>query len=333
MVDIAFDRRITSHMSAGMIAYVRNLETLLPHVAPDLSFAFTGHGDNFDRAEQLDLPFALARLRPRLAHIPSPFTPLFVPVPYVITIHDLIDLHFPQFGKSKVQPYYRTVVAFAARRARAVITDDPATGEDLVRFLGVRAKRIRVVPLGADLPKPLPPPMPHPRPYLLYVGNRRPHKNVATLVAAWASLPAELDVDLVLSGADDGDPALAPLRRAQGGPVYLGERSDAELVRWYRGAVAYVHPALREGFGLPLLEAMRAGAPVIAAHSALPRVLAPHAFGFEALDVEELRDLLRYALTEPAVFARSAAAAQAATHALTWENTARLTADVYRECW
>lgn len=329
-IDIAFDRRTTSHMSLGMTTYTRKLEALLPQVAPDLCFAFVGEGDNFDRAEQLDLPFTLARLRPRLAHIPTPFAPLLMPVPFVLTIHDLIDLEYPQFGKRRVGPYFRYGVGPLARRARVVITDDDATIGALHAHLGVDPTRVRVVALGVDAPVAAPV-APCERPYFLNVGNHRPHKNVAALVRAWAHLPAELEVDLLLTGTNDVGDAFVGLQRERGNLVFLGTRSDAELMAYYQAAAAYVHPALREGFGLPLLEAMRAGTPVIAAHGALPRVLAPHAYAFEPDDSEELGELLRSALTDPATFRRGASAAQAATAELTWERTASATAAIYRE--
>ncbi|MFN2461795.1 MAG: glycosyltransferase family 4 protein [Candidatus Velthaea sp.] len=329
--DVAFDRRVTSHMSAGMSAYVRKLAALLPRVAPDLSIAFVGDGDNFDLAEHVALPAALARLRPRLAHVPTPFAPLVIPVPYVLTIHDLIDLHYPEFAKRRVAPYYRLVVGRAARGARAVITDDAATVDDLERFLAVDPARVRVIPLGVDLPDPLPPPFAHDRPYFLFVGNHRPHKNLLTLVRAWAGLPEALAADLFLTGDDDVGEEFSRHGRAGGTIVFLGQPAEPDLIAYYRGAAAYVHPALREGFGLPMLEAMRAGVPVVAAHGALPRVLAPHAYGFDAGDAEELRALLERALADPPTFRRGAEAARAATGSLTWEHTARATAAVYRE--
>jgi alpha-1,3-rhamnosyl/mannosyltransferase len=330
-VDVAFDRRITSHMSAGMSLYVRKLAELLPRVAPDLRFAFVGAGDNFDLAEQVGLPLALAGRRPRLAHLPSPFVPFLVPVPFVLTIHDLIDLHYPQFGKRKVGPYYRYGVAPVARRARAVITDDAVTAADLERFLGVDPARIRVVPLGVEPPPAAFPARAGGPPYFLYVGNHRGHKNLATLVRAWAALPAALEVDLVLTGSDDVGEAFAGLTRARGKLVFTGVVSEAELAALYRGARAYVHPALREGFGLPMLEAMRAGTPVIAARSALPTVLAPYALPFAPEDSAELRVLLQQTLDEPASLAKLAQAASAATADLTWERTASATAAIYRE--
>ncbi len=329
-VDVAFDRRCTSHMSAGMTLYARKLAELLPRVAPDLSFAFVGGGDNFDAAEQIGLPLAILRLRPRLTHVPTPFVPFALPPRFVLTIHDLIDLHYPQFGKRKVGPYYRFIVGPVARRACAVITDDRATAGDLRRFLGVDPGRVRIVPLGVDLPVPSPAALEHARPYFLYVGNHRAHKDLATLVRAWSMLPAGLPADLLLTGAPD--PALANgFARTAGEIVFLGNPGDAQIAALYGAARAYVHPALREGFGLPMLEAMRAGAPVFAARSALPDILAPYAQVFDAGDVGELCALLTRALAEPEAFASAARAARAATAELTWDRTARATAEIYRE--
>jgi glycosyltransferase involved in cell wall biosynthesis len=328
MTAIAFDARETSHMSQGVLAYSRALRSWLPRVAPDLRIVPVGSGDNFDLAEQAGLPFALLRSGARLAHFPTLYVPRIVPIPYVVTIHDLIDLHFPQYVKRRVGPYVQWIVAPVARGARAVITDDDATVEDLQRFLRVDPKRVRVIPLGSDDAGEGVVPMTHGRPYLLYVTNRRPHKNIATLVRAWESLPAERELDLVLSGDDDGSVRGA---RERGTIVHLGQRPEAELRRWYAGAAAYVHPSLREGFGLPLLEAMRLGAPVVAARSALPRVLKAYAYGVDPRDALTFRAALLEVLDDPPAAAARAAAARAATRELTWERTAAATAAVYRE--
>ncbi len=152
MTDVAFDARETSHMSVGMRQYVAELAARIPRVAPELQFTTFGSGDNFDWGEQVAMPLEIARTRPRLVHIPSPFAPLVVPAPYVMTIHDLIDLNFPQWTKPKARWYFRVAVRHAARRARCVITDDRATAEDLVRFYGLEPERIAVIPLGVDVP-------------------------------------------------------------------------------------------------------------------------------------------------------------------------------------
>jgi len=328
MTAVAFDARETSHMSAGVLNYSRKLREWLPRVAPDVGVIPVGSGDNFDLAEQIGLPLAIARSGAKLAHFPTLFVPRFVPGAYIVTVHDLIDMHFPQFVKRHVQPYVRAFVAPVVRGARAVITDDEATVEDLERFLGVDPQRIRVIALGNDDPLDAPVPMERARPYVLYVGNRRPHKNLATLVRAWSELPPERRVDLVLSGAPD------EVLRAACGPgelVFLGEQTDEQLRRWYAGAAAYAHPALREGFGLPLLEAMRNGAPVVATRDAMPRILAAHAALVDAYDVGAWCAALTALLADPAAARATANAARNATRELTWERTARLTAALYRE--
>ena len=329
MIRLAFDARETSHMSAGVLNYSRKLREWLPRVAPDVTIVPLGSGDNFDLAEQIGLPVAIARSRAKLAHFPTLFVPRFVPAPYVVTVHDLIDLHFPQFVKRQVPPYVRALVAPVLRGARTVITDDEATVDDLERFLGVDARRVRVIPLGSDDPLDDPVPIGHPRPYLLYVGNRRPHQNLATLISAWSEIARDRAVDLVLSGPPDAAADVAA--PGPGQIVFLGDRTDEELRSWYAGAAAYAHPALREGFGLPLLEAMRNGARVVGSRAALPRVLASHAVLVDALDAGAWRAALAAVLADPAGARAAALAARAATRELTWERTARLTADVYRE--
>jgi glycosyltransferase involved in cell wall biosynthesis len=335
-VDVALDARETSHTSAGMLAYVRALRTLLPRVAPDLAVAEVGRGDNFDLAEQAGIPLALARMRPRLVHFPTPYVPRFVRTPHVVTVHDVIDLEFPQYAKRKVGPYWRYVVGPVLRGARAVITDDDATVALLERYLRVDPARVRVIPLGVDAPgEPASPdpsggaPAVRDRAYLLYAGNHRPHKDLETLVAAWASLPDGLAVDLVLTGEEE--PALRGAARAHGEMRFAGAVGERELWSLYRGAVAYVHPALREGFGLPLLEALRAGTPVVAAETAVPSVLKPYVHRYPPRGVAALRALLMRAFDEPASLRAEARLAREATAHLTWERTVRATAAVYRE--
>ncbi|HEX3463828.1 MAG TPA: glycosyltransferase family 1 protein [Candidatus Elarobacter sp.] len=328
--DVALDVRETSHTSAGMLAYVRALRSLLPRVAPDLRFAEIGSGDNFDLAEQTGIPLALARMRPRLVHFPTPYVPRFVPVPYVVTVHDLIDLEFPQYAKRKVGPYWRHVVGPVLRGARAVITDDDATVELLHRYLRVDPARVRVIPLGVDAPDPLPEPDAGRRRYLFYAGNHRPHKDLATLIAAWAPLAETHDVGLTITGEDE--PALRALADAAGGGLrFTGAVGEGELWGLHVGALAYVHPALREGFGLPVLEALRAGTPVIAAETAVPAVLKAFVHRYPAGDAVALRALLLRVVSSPESFLDEARAARAATLHLTWERTVRETAALYRE--
>ena len=324
MIDVAFDQRETSHMSIGMRQYVAELAARIPRVAPDLQFARFGSGDNFDWAEQVAMPFRVARMRPRIVHIPTPFTPLFIPAPYVMTIHDLIDLNYPDWTKPKARWYFGVAVRRAARRARCVITDDSATANDLVRFYGLDLARIAVVPLGVDVPDLEP--IRRPVPYVMYAGNRRPHKDLKTILAAWQAVDPRIELDLVLTGKEDE--ALTIPRRERGNVVFAGELPHAEVLRWMKGAQALVHAALREGFGLPLLEAVRVGTPVICAQTSVPDVLREHVLRFAPGDVRALAAAIERALRGE--LREQAQRAGDETAHLTWDHCAALTADVYR---
>ena len=323
--DVAYDARRTTHMSVGMQQYARELLARIPRLAPDLGFVAFGGGDNFDAAEQIAMPFWMLRERPRLVHFPSPFAPLTVPVPYVVTIHDLIDLHYPQWTKPKARWYYRKVIRRLARRARFVITDDEATAEDVQRFYGVEAGRIVVIPLGIDTSPVLP--VTHVRPYLIYAGNRRAHKDLGTLIEGWQRVDASRDLDLVLTGPEDLRLAAA---RERGRVVFLGELEHAEVLRWIAGASALVHAALREGFGLPLLEAASLGTPIVVAEGAVPRPLRPVVRTFVAEDAAGLARAIESALSQGR--GELVARAREVASGLTWDRCAQRTIEVYRRC-
>ena len=217
-----------------MKTYAREMVRRLPTAAPELRFSTFGGGDNFDLAEQAQIPLQLARERPRLAHFLSPFAPLATPVPYLVTVHDLIELQFPQHVKRKGVFFFRYVLRLILARARAVVTDDPKTVPELRRFLGVPAGKVRVVPLGVNETFRRRWPLePSPRPYFFYAGNHRGHKDLPTLFAAWSALPPELAADLVLTGFDDFGSALDAYRRERGQIVFAGNVDDEMLAQLY----------------------------------------------------------------------------------------------------
>lgn len=329
---IGLDARLTRQLSVGMKTYVRELTRRLPLVAPEYGYVSFDRGGNFGWDEQVRLPIAIARSGVRLIHYMSLYVPLLSPVPSVVTIHDLIHLRFPEYFKSKVGPYYRTVVRYACARARRVITDDEKTIDDLAGFLHVDPSKIRVVPLGVDDRFfEASPPHVASTPYLLYVGNHRAHKNLQTLFDAWSRLPDDLAVDLYVTGPDDFDGELERRRTATRSIVALGDVSAESLGSYYAGAAALVQPAFREGFGLPVLEAMASGCAVVATEGALPRVLADAAIMFESTNADQLRGSLERVLLEPELRARYVRAGRAAAAMLTWDRCARATAQVYAE--
>lgn len=329
---VALDARLTRQMSVGMKTYVRELAARLPAVAPDLHFTTFRQGANFSWDEQVRLPRAIRHSGAALTHFLSLYTPALPRRPYIVTIHDLIHLHFPQYFKSKVPLYYQTVVRFAATRAARVITDDERTIDDLQRFLGVPRERVCVVPLGVE-DRFLAPAEPFraPRPYLLYSGNHREHKDIPTLLAAWASLPERYEVDLYLTGPDDFGGALQRVSTASRRAIALGDVSEKEMPSYYAGAAALVHPALLEGFGLPLLEAMACGAPVVAARESVPGALAGAALTYPARDAGAARSAIQNILDDGSLRAKLVEEGRGRARTLTWDRCAIRTAEIYRD--
>lgn len=329
---VALDRRETRRMSAGMIRYARELAARLPLAAPDLEFDEIAGGGNFGFDENVRLPLDILRSGPDLTHYLCLHAPVLAPRPFVVTIHDLIHLRFPQYFKSTVGPYYRTVVRFQLRRAARVITDDERTVDDLVELLGVDRAKIRVIALGAsDVFFRETEPFQAPRPYFLYAGNHFAHKDLPTLARAWASLPSDLEADLYLTGDGDADELRSEFARERGSIVTLGEVTEEELARYYAGAVALVHPSLCEGFGLPMLEAMAAGVPVVACRDAVPAVIKDGVFAFAPRDTQAAAAAMQRLLIDEPLRRAVGAHARTLAEPYTWDRCAAETAQVYRE--
>lgn len=318
-----------------MLRYIEELLHWLPLVAPDLTFLPFAEGEVLSYGEQVALPMALRRCGAAFVHHLSLYAPVIPSIPAIVTIHDLIHMRYPRNFKPHVQPYYHLLVRMLCYRARRVITDDEKTVDDLVRYLGVSREKIRVVPLGVartfldprfdEAPEEATRAEP---PYLCYAGNHREHKDLATAIRAWAELPDEPRLDFVLTGEDDLAPEWPRLRRNGARLRFLGTLQDAQLASLLHGALALVYPSLCEGFGLPMLEALAVGTPVIASERAIPEVLRSHAIVFQAGDADALR---RAILTLPADDPQDQRVRRAYSANFTWERSARATAAVYRE--
>jgi len=249
-------------------------------------------------------------------------------IPTVVTIHDLVSILYPQFASPSAKLYGNRAQRRMAVLADIVICNSDDTANDVERCFGVPSSRIRVTPLGVDEVFFRPPRLPRlvSEPYVLFVGSEQPRKNLERLEQAMAILRGRgFPHLLVTAGADAWgrvDIGASFLRR-------VGNVSDEELVSLYAHSSCLAIPSLHEGFGLPALEAMAAGTAVVAANvAALPDVTGGAALLVDPLDPANIADGLERAITERASFIELGRRRAAE---FTWERTAALTADVYRE--
>ena len=194
-------------------------------------------------------------------------------IPQVVMVHDLRPISHPE--RSFQSLYFRSWVPPLLRSCRHVLTNSHFTAREIQRCTGLPDSRITVTPLGYDeqMFKPGPcPPGSKERPYLLHVGQQYPHKNLRRLIQAFAQLAARYpELRLVLAGKPHPTEtpvlkALVQELRLQGRVEFRSYVPYAELPDLYRGALAFVYPSLWEGFGLPILEAMACGTPVITSY-------------------------------------------------------------------
>ena len=262
------------------------------------------------------VPRVLRRLRPGLVHFQHVLPP-FLRAPAVVTVHDLSFERDPTVMSRTDRLVFRTLVPRAVRTARRVVTVSERTRQDLEELYRVPREKIVVIPNGVD---PRFSPGGEPRDYLLYVGAVQARKDPLAAVAA----ARESGLRLVVVGPEK-EPELARQLRAAGAEV-RGYVDDDELVQLYREAAALVFPSRYEGFGLPVLEAMASGTPVVATPDPAVQEVAGEAAVYAPRD--ELGDAVRVALTERP---RLAAAGLERARAFSWEAAARRTLALYEE--
>lgn len=329
---IGLDARVGRPISVGMATYMREVSNRLPSVAPQFEYVTYTQGQNLGYADQFTFPRAMRRDGIELAHFMSQYVPMFVQGPFLFTIHDLIHLRFLPMFRAYIGPYYNWVLKRNARKALRVITSDSRTVADLNHYLDVDPGKIRVVPLAPRERFRTPgPPHAAQRPYFINVGNHRTHKDIPTLLRAWAALPASYEVDLYLTGPDDLAGELQRYSSQNRMAIALGDVSDEALSSYYAGATALVHPAMLEGFGLPFVEAMASGCPVIATDTSTPDAVKSAALHFSVGGAEEASHHMQRLLDDAAFRARLVEEGRNVVASLTWDRTARETAGVYQE--
>lgn len=209
---------------------------------------------------------ALKRSMPEdLFYSPGYNTPLFSAAPFVFTIHDLSHVYCPENTSVAIQLYYATILKRACHRARTILTVSEFTRRQIAGWSGVPEQKIVNVGCGVDARY-----SPHgelyglPFPYLLCVSNRKPHKNEIRMVEAFAKATIDPAIHLVFTGRPTEELEQGIARHQITGRVdFLGPVSEERVPSLYRGAKALLFASLYEGFGLPVLEAMACGTPVV----------------------------------------------------------------------
>jgi glycosyltransferase involved in cell wall biosynthesis len=276
--------------------------------------------------------------------------PPFCPCPVVVSIHDLSFEHLPQTFKRRSRTQLRLTVRHSARRAARIISLSEHGRRDIIETYGITAERVTAIPLAA--PSHFAPVQDNRElqrvrhnygidgDYILTVGSIQPRKNLARLVQAYASLRGNKSADklpkLVLVGKSGWlyDDTLRALKETGVADtvVLTGYVPQEDLPALYSGALCFVYPSYFEGFGLPPLEAMKCGAPVIVGNkTSLPEVVGDAALTVDPFDVEAIASAMQRVIESPALREELSIKGQARAETFDWRETARKTLAIYQE--
>jgi alpha-1,3-rhamnosyl/mannosyltransferase len=366
MTHFVLDARTATPHFPGIGRYVTNLARAMePLLAPDEHLTILHDPDQrlaltastavrllpvgaspFSLAQQWALPRLLRHLSADLYHSAyflMPYAPSPEGVPTLLTVYDLIPLLLPQQSTLRARLLVRWAVRLALRAAQRVIAISEATRRDFLAHFRLQPEKIQAIPLAAD--PAFHPQLPDcvvaararyhlPERYLLYLGSNKPHKNLVRLVEAWALLQPQ-SMPLVIAGAWDDR---YPDARQRAGALslagqihWLGAVPEVDLPALYSGALLLVFPSLYEGFGLPVLEAMACGTPVVCSNSSsLPEVAGDAALLIDPLDTEKLAWTVRLALEDERLRQDLREKGLRRAQSFSWPRTAELSLMTYR---
>ena len=291
----------------------------------------------------LRLAAKLWRAKPDLTFVPAHTLPLFFPGRAIVTVHDLGFKRFPAAHPLAQRAYLDATTRYSQARADLIFADSQATAADLGAFYGTPARKIRVVYPGIDQTGS--PPRAQdvaavrakfqlPRRYFLFLGTLQPRKNIARIVAAftrWGATNNEYETALVLAGARGWlfeEAWLKGSRRV----ILTGYISEADKAALLAGAIALVFPSLYEGFGFPALEAMAAGAPVIASKtSSLGEIVGGSGILVDPLDTDAIAKAMGRLSSDAGLRRELRRLGYERAKQFTWSAAAKQALDAFRE--
>lgn len=260
----------------------------------------------YSMQEHSAIPVLLKKLGADLYYLPSYNAPVECPCKFIFTIYDLIHLRYPEslLKKFRNKLYYHVYVGPAAKRADAVVTISETSKKDIVEMLGVPEEKLSNCGVGISETfhsvRERETDSPNPRPYLLSVSNAKRHKDTITLVKAYQTLviQGQIDMELVLIGNQHKEVEEIALD-SDGRMKILTGLDDEAVARWMKHAELFVFTSLYEGFGLPPLEALACGTPVVSSDSpALKEALGECAFYYSTGNCQSLSEVVTGALND-----------------------------------
>jgi glycosyltransferase involved in cell wall biosynthesis len=284
---------------------------------------------------QFQLPKIYQKLKSQLLFSPIPEAPLYTNCRFIVMSHDMIPLRFPK-RFSPLTPYHLYYVPQVLNQAQHIICNSHATAKDLVEFFHIPSNKITPIPLAYDsshfqflnLPT---------RNYFLYIGRQDPYKNLQGLITAFSALPHRNDYELWLAGPYDK--RYSPLLETQTQELginhlvkFLNYVSYDELPIIINQALALVFPTLWEGFGLPVLEAMACGTPVITSNiSSLPEVAGDAAILINPYNIEEITAAMKIIINDSETRKQLSQKGLKRADQFSWEKTGSATVEVLKK--
>ncbi|MEP7098980.1 MAG: glycosyltransferase family 1 protein [Burkholderiales bacterium] len=283
-------------------------------------------GRPMDPFDPIRLSIALRRIpRGNVFFSPGYNAPFLSNQRFLFTVHDLNHIDRPENSSVPKRIYYALVLKRACLRAAKVLTVSEYARQRIIRWSGVPDQQVVNVGNGVDDAfTPGSPAASSGRPYFLCVSNRRPHKNESRVLSALAASGLPADVELVLTGPPtQGLNDEIRARGLDGRVRFTGTVSDEELAELYRGAIGLVFPSLYEGFGLPVVEAMACGTPVITSTTtALPEIAGDAALLVDPMRVDEIAEAMTRLHDDQALRIRLREAGLRRATQFTWSSVA-----------
>jgi glycosyltransferase involved in cell wall biosynthesis len=302
------------------------------------------HISIYSLREQIILPYYCKKLKPDLVHYPNFNLSFYSPSPFVVTIHDLIYYLYPEACPNKLGHLYaKTMLRRAARKSKLVITDSFFSKNDIVKHLGIPEEKVCVVYIGVNQkyhpienPKRFLRKYNLPENYILYVGNHEVRKNIVGLLRAYSISKCRNDYFLVIGGKKD--PRRGEIYEAikklslENRVIFTDYILEEDLPAIYTAAKLFVFPSFYEGFGLPPLEAMACGTPVVCSNAtSLPESVGKAAITVEPSDISGLARAMDEVLSNQVLQKELIREGIEQAKKFSWENTAKKTIEVYRK--